>query len=154
VGGGIRTPERARALLDAGAHAVIASSALFSNGQPDVAAAGRFAAAIGADRLLAAVDSLKGRVVVRGWKEATGATAVEAVKMLEPFCGGFLYTHVDTEGLMKGIDLDAVKAVRAATTKSLTAAGGITTQAEIDTLHALGIDAVVGMAVYTGALKI
>lgn len=154
VGGGIRTPERARLLLDAGASAVIASSALFVQGQPDAAAAQRFASAIGAERLLAAVDSLNGRVVVRGWKEATGATAVEAVKVLEPHCSGFLYTHVDTEGLMKGIDLDAVKAVRAATTKSLTAAGGISTQSEIDTLHAMGIDAVVGMAVYTGALAI
>lgn len=154
VGGGIRTPEKARALLEAGATATIVSSALFSKGQPDPDAARLFASAIGADRLLAAVDSLNGRVVVRGWTEATGATAVEAVKVLEPYCSGFLYTHVDTEGLMKGIDLDAVKAVRAATDKSLTAAGGITTQAEIDTLHALGIDAVVGMAVYTGALRL
>lgn len=154
VGGGIRTPERARTVLDGGALAVIASSALFSKGEPDLSAAARFADAVGAERLLAAVDSLNGRVVVRGWKESTGVTAVDAVRALEPYCSGFLYTHVDTEGLMKGINLDAVRAVRGATTKSLTAAGGITTQDEIDTLHAMGVDAVVGMAVYTGALAI
>ena len=78
----------------------------------------------------------------------------EAVRELEPFCGGFLYTHVDTEGLMQGIDMDAVRAVRAATAKSLTAAGGIRTREEILALDALGIDAVVGMAIYTGSLAL
>ncbi len=104
--------------------------------------------------MIAAVDSAGGKVVIRGWTEATALTAVEAVGELEPFCGGFLYTHVDTEGLMQGIDMDAVRAVRAATAKSLTAAGGIRTREEILALDALGIDAVVGMAVYTGALSL
>jgi len=80
-------------------------------------------------------------------------TAVEAVRALEPYCGEFLYTHVDTEGLMGGTNLEAVRAVQAATSRRLTAAGGITTQREIDDLDALGIDAVVGMAIYTGALN-
>ena len=110
--------------------------------------------AVGLDRVIAAVDSAGGKVVIRGWTESTAITAVEAVRELEPFCGGFLYTHVDTEGLMQGIDMDAVGAVRAATAKSLTAAGGIRTREEILALDALGIDAVVGMAVYTGALSL
>jgi phosphoribosylformimino-5-aminoimidazole carboxamide ribotide isomerase len=76
------------------------------------------------------------------------------VKALEPYCGEFLYTHVDTEGLMGGTDMAAIRAVRAATTRPVTAAGGITTQAEIDELHGMGIDAVVGMALYTGKLSI
>ena len=79
-------------------------------------------------------------------------TAAEAVLALEPYCDEFLYTHVDTEGLMGGTDVDAILAVKRATSRRLTAAGGITTQREIDELHALGIDAVVGMAIYTGAL--
>ena len=107
-----------------------------------------------ADALIAAVDSSGGKVVIRGWTEATALSAVEAVRELEPFCGGFLYTHVDTEGLMQGIDMDAVRTVRAATAKSLTAAGGIRTREEILALDALGIDAVIGMAVYTGALSL
>ena len=109
---------------------------------------------VGPERIIAAIDSKEGRVVIKGWKESVSLTAVDAVKQLEPFCGEFLYTHVDKEGLMKGTDLEAVMTVRRATTHRLTAAGGITTQTEIDTLDEAGIDAVVGMAIYTGKLKI
>jgi len=154
VGGGVRTVERARMWLDAGAAEVIVGSSLFSGGRVDDAFAARLAAAVGSDRLIAAVDSAGGRVVVRGWTESTALTAEDAARALEPHCGGFLYTHVDTEGLMGGIDMDAVRRVRAATARALSAAGGITTQTEIDTLHAMGIDAVVGMAIYTGRLGI
>lgn len=154
VGGGVRTVERARQLLDAGAHAVIVSSALFRDGRPDLAFAERLARAIGVERVIAAVDSSRGLVVVRGWTEATATTAADAARAFEPYCGEFLYTHVDTEGLMGGIPMDAVRAVRAATSRRLTAAGGITTREEIDALDAMGVDAVVGMAIYTGRLTI
>ncbi len=80
-------------------------------------------------------------------------TTVEAVRALEPFVGEFLYTHVDREGLMQGTDLVAIEAVRAATTRALTAAGGITTMDEVDYLDSIGVDAVVGMAIYTGRLQ-
>ena len=102
--------------------------------------------------MIGAVDSRAGRVVIHGWKTALPMTAVEAVQALEPFCGEFLYTHVDSEGLMAGTNLDAIRAVRNATSARLTAAGGITTRDEIDTLDGWGIDAVVGMAIYTGTL--
>ncbi len=154
VGGGIRSVERARTVLDYGATAVIVGSSLFRGGRPDLAFAADLAAAVGPERIIAAVDSKGGQVVVKGWQEAAGPTAVEAVRQLEPFCEEFLYTHVDKEGLMQGTDLDAIMAVRRATSRRLTAAGGITTQAEIDTLDAEGIDAVVGMAIYTGRLPI
>jgi phosphoribosylformimino-5-aminoimidazole carboxamide ribotide isomerase len=154
VGGGVRTIARAQALVEAGAREVIVSSSLFRGGTVDTTFAAALADALGVDRIVAAVDSAGGRVVIRGWTEATAMTAVEAVQALEPYCGGFLYTHVDTEGLMRGIDMDAVRAVRAATAKPLTAAGGITTREEILALDALGIDAVVGMAVYTGTLSL
>jgi phosphoribosylformimino-5-aminoimidazole carboxamide ribotide isomerase len=154
VGGGVRNVDRARALVDLGANAVIVGSSLFPNGQPVPAQAQAYADAIGIDRVIAAVDSFKGKVVTRGWTESTSVTAVEAVQALEAHCGGFLYTHVDTEGLMKGIDFEAVEAVKAVTSRPLTAAGGITTQEEIDRLDAIGVDAVVGMAIYTGRLKL
>jgi len=154
VGGGIRSIERARAVLTGGAHAVIASSALFRDGQVDVAFARSLADAIGAERVIAAVDSRGGFVAIHGWKTILPITAVEAVRALEPYCSEFLYTHVDKEGMMQGTDMDAIMAVRAATTRRLTAAGGITTWEEIDTLDASGIDAVVGMAVYTGQLPL
>lgn len=154
VGGGIRTVERAKEVLGYGATAVIIGSSLFKNGRADTRFAAQIAAAVGADRVIAAVDSRGGRVVVKGWKETAGLSAVEAVQQLEPYCGEFLYTHVDKEGLMEGTDLEAVMAVSRATSKRLTAAGGITSQAEIDELDREGIDAVVGMAIYTGRLDI
>jgi phosphoribosylformimino-5-aminoimidazole carboxamide ribotide isomerase len=153
VGGGIRTIERAGEVLHAGAQAVIVGSSLFPKGVPDLVFAEQLAGAVGVDRIIAAVDSFKGVVVTRGWRESTTLSAVEAVRALEPFCGEFLYTHVDTEGLMKGTDMAAIRAVRDATTRRVTAAGGITTEEEISTLDSMGVDAVVGMAIYTGTLK-
>jgi phosphoribosylformimino-5-aminoimidazole carboxamide ribotide isomerase len=154
VGGGIRTVERAQQVLEAGARQVIAGSALFKDGGPNLRFAQALADEIGADRLIAAVDSRDGRVVIHGWKTSLAVTAVEAVRALEPYCDEFLYTHVDTEGLMGGTNLAAILAVRNATTKRVTAAGGITTQEEIDYLDARGVDAVVGMAIYTGKLAL
>jgi phosphoribosylformimino-5-aminoimidazole carboxamide ribotide isomerase len=152
VGGGIRTVERAQDVLSAGARQIIAGSSLFRNGRPDLDFARTLSDAVGRERVIAAVDSRNGKVVIHGWKTELPLTASEAVRALEPFCDEFLYTHVDTEGLMAGTNLEAILAVRHATTRRLTAAGGITTRREIDELHALGIDAVVGMAIYTGAL--
>ena len=154
VGGGIRTVERAQEVLRCGATAVIVGSSLFKDGRPDTGFAAHLAAAVGADRIIAAVDSREGYVVIKGWKETVGVSAVEAVQQLEPFCAEFLYTHVDKEGLMEGTDLEAVMTVRRATSRKLTAAGGITSQSEIDQLDREGIDAVVGMAIYTGRLEI
>ena len=79
VGGGVRTIARAEALIAAGAQQVIVSSALFQNGRIDLAFARALATAVGIDRVIAAVDSAGGKVVIRGWTEATALTAVEAV---------------------------------------------------------------------------
>jgi phosphoribosylformimino-5-aminoimidazole carboxamide ribotide isomerase len=152
VGGGIRTVDRAREVLASGAQQVIAGSSLFKDGQPDLEFAKALCDGVGRKRVIAAVDSRGGRVVIHGWKTTLPLTAVDAVRALEPYCDEFLYTHVDAEGLMGGTNVEAIVAVRNATSRHLTAAGGITTRQEIDQLHALGIDAVVGMAIYTGAL--
>jgi phosphoribosylformimino-5-aminoimidazole carboxamide ribotide isomerase len=152
VGGGVRTVDRAQDILAAGAQQVIAGSALFRDGRPDLAFAAALSGAIGRDRLIAAVDSRGGRVVVNGWQTTLPLTAVDAVKALEPYCGEFLYTHVDAEGLMRGTNVAAILDVRRATNRRVTAAGGITTREEIDGLDAHGVDAVVGMALYTGKL--
>jgi phosphoribosylformimino-5-aminoimidazole carboxamide ribotide isomerase len=154
VGGGVRTVDRARDILSAGATHVIVGSSLFKDGQPDLEFARALGDAVGRDRIIAAVDSRDGHVVIHGWKTALSLSPVEAVRALEPYCDEFLYTHVDTEGLMRGTDLSAIRAVASATSRRVTAAGGITTRAEIDQLDALGIDAVVGMAIYTRTLSI
>lgn len=154
VGGGVRTIERAQDILAAGARAVIVGSSLFKNGQPDLEFAKRMADAVGVEKVIAAVDSKGGQVVVHGWKTALPITAAEAIAQLEPYCAEFLYTHVDKEGLMAGTDLSAILDLRRVTKRRLTAAGGITTKEEIDTLHEHDVDAVVGMALYTGKLKV
>jgi phosphoribosylformimino-5-aminoimidazole carboxamide ribotide isomerase len=154
VGGGVRTVARAEDILAAGARQIIAGSALFRDGRPDLEFARRLSDAVGIDRVIAAVDSRGGQVVIHGWKTPLPLGAVEAVRALEPYCGEFLYTHVDTEGLMGGTNRDAILAVRRATTRRVTAAGGITTREEIDDLDLNGVDAVVGMAIYTGKLDV
>jgi len=154
VGGGIRSAARAREILAAGAKQIIAGSALFKGGHPDLGFAKALADAVGADRVIAAVDSRGGRIVIHGWKTPLPLSTIEAVRAFEPFCGEFLYTHVDTEGLMGGTNMEAILSVRRATTRRVTAAGGITTQEEVDKLDHNGVDAVVGMAVYTGKLAL
>lgn len=154
VGGGIRSVERAKQVIDAGAKQVILSSALFKEGRPDLSFAAKVCDAVGRDQVVAAVDTRGGRLVIHGWRTTLAITPLEAIKALEPYCGGFLYTDVDHEGLMQGMDLAAVETIRAATTRRLSAAGGIATQAEVDNLDAKGIDAVVGMAIYTGTMQL
>lgn len=154
VGGGIRSVERAEAALAAGAARIIVSSALFTDVGVNVAFAQELSFEVGTDRLIAAVDSREGRVVVHGWRTRLPIGPVDAVRQLEPFVSEFLYTHVDAEGLMQGTNFDAIRQVAAATARRVTAAGGITTQEEIERLDAMGIDAVVGMALYTGRLAV
>jgi phosphoribosylformimino-5-aminoimidazole carboxamide ribotide isomerase len=154
VGGGIRSVERAKQVMEAGARKVILSSALFKEGRPDLAFAAKVSEAVGREHVVAAVDTRGGRLVIHGWRTTLAITPIEAMKALEPYCDEFLYTDVDHEGLMQGMDMDAVDAIRAATGRKLSAAGGITTQVEIDALDAKGIDAVVGMAIYTGTMQV
>ncbi len=152
VGGGVRTPEQARTLLALGVRRVIFGSALFSTAGVDVKLAREIADTIGTQQFFASIDTKNGRVAVRGWREETVLTPDEAIEVLEPFCGGFLYTHVDTEGTLKGFPLAVAQRLRALTGKQLIVAGGIREQEEIDVLDALGVDAVAGMAVYTGLI--
>jgi phosphoribosylformimino-5-aminoimidazole carboxamide ribotide isomerase len=148
VGGGVRTPERARKLIEQGAHRVIVGTAAFT---PVLA---EIAAAVGPERLIVALDSKGGKIVVKGWQEATNLTAEEIVGSLEPYCAGFLCTYVDKEGMLQGTDLEWFRRLRAATQHELTAAGGITTIEEIRELAALQIHAALGMAIYTGRLNL
>jgi len=154
VGGGIRSIESARQMLDLGARRVIFGSSLISGSKIDVAFAKLAANELGTDKLVFAIDSRGGRIAVRGWQVITEITPVEAVQALEPFCSAFLYTHIDTEGLMGGLPLAPVRELRDATHRQLIAAGGISSHEEIAQLHQMGVDAVVGMALYLGTLKL
>src|SRR5437867_904388 len=152
VGGGIRSVDRAKHALDGGARRVIVGSAFFGAAGVDVERARAFASAIDREALVAAIDSRGGRVVIHGWKTRLDVTPEDAARTLEPFVGAFLYTHVDTEGLLAGLNRDAVLALRRATGRRLIAAGGIRSLDEVDWLDRLDIDAVVGMAIYKGLI--
>jgi phosphoribosylformimino-5-aminoimidazole carboxamide ribotide isomerase len=152
VGGGIRSIEGARKMLDLGAQRVILGSTLIDKGAINVAFAKQLAAEFGPDKLVFSIDARGGKVAIRGWREITSFTPLVMVKALDPFCCAFLYTHIDTEGLMVGLPLEPVRELRLATSRQLIAAGGITTHEEIEHLQQMGVDAVVGMALYTGRL--
>jgi phosphoribosylformimino-5-aminoimidazole carboxamide ribotide isomerase len=153
VGGGIRSLETAQEVLKVGARKVILGSALLEDGKINTQFASTLASTLGTAALVFAVDSRGGRVAIDGWRQETTLTAVDMIRALEPFCETFLYTHIDTEGLMGGIPMETVKAIRQSTSRRLVAAGGIRTQREIDVLDALGVDAVVGMALYSGKIS-
>ncbi len=152
VGGGIRNLETAQELLNLGARKVIIGSALLSEGRINQDHARKLADAIPKAALMFALDSRGGRIAIDGWRTETTVTAFDMIRELEPFCESFLYTHIDTEGLMAGIPMETVLAIRRATERHLVVAGGITEQHEIDGLDALGIDAVVGMSLYSGKI--
>lgn len=170
VGGGIHSVEKAMAMLSAGARRVIVGSALFDPalGAPAAEAAENSAsrrsvvnldfaraleAAAGTERLVFSVDTKQGRVAVKGWKDRVDLTAEDAIAALEPFCGAFLYTHIDKEGTMQGFPLEVARSLRGITRRQLIVAGGIREQSEIDALDAIKVDAVAGMAVYSGILS-
>jgi phosphoribosylformimino-5-aminoimidazole carboxamide ribotide isomerase len=139
-------------MLGMGAKRVIFGSALISEGAINAAFAQQAAIQLHPEKLVFAVDSLGGRVAIKGWREITDIKPQEMVRVLEPFCSAFLYTHIDTEGLLQGIPLEVVRELRSMTSRQLIAAGGIRSQEEVAALDAMGVDAVVGMAIYQGLL--
>ncbi|HXY48632.1 MAG TPA: 1-(5-phosphoribosyl)-5-[(5-phosphoribosylamino)methylideneamino] imidazole-4-carboxamide isomerase [Terriglobales bacterium] len=154
VGGGLRSLEAARHLLELGARRVILGSVLIKNGQVDRAAAAHFAECLGPEKLTFALDAKQGQVAIKGWREQTQILPEEMMRALEPYCRAFLYTHIDGEGLLEGIPFEVVLRLRQATSRQLIVAGGIATRAEVDRLEAIGADAVVGMALYLGRIEL
>ena len=158
AGGGIHSIDRARRVLSAGAKRVIIGSALFSEeagcATVNTAFAGELANAVGREQIVAGIDTKSNRIAVKGWKAQLALTPDHAIPQLEPWCDAFLYTHVDGEGLLQGFPIDVAMRLRTLTQRQLIVAGGIRTQQEIDSLHAIGADAVVGMAIYTELLAV
>ena len=152
VGGGVRSLKAVQAALSLGAQRIIIGSSLISKGAINTAFAEQIAEQIGPEKLVFAVDSRGGHVAINGWLEITSITPLDLMRALESFCGAFLYTHIDTEGLLQGIPIDVVRQLRSSTSKQFIAAGGIRTQEEVSALHAIGVDAVVGMAIYRGLM--
>lgn len=154
LGGGVRDAARARALVEQGARKVIVGTSAFTKSGVNEPLLAEICDAVGRDRVIVAVDSKGGRIVVKGWQEATELTAESVLRSLEPYCSGFLCTYVDKEGMMQGTDLDWFRRLRSATSLELTAAGGITTLDDVRALLGMGVHAALGMAVYTGRLSL
>jgi phosphoribosylformimino-5-aminoimidazole carboxamide ribotide isomerase len=154
VGGGIRSAEAARQAFSVGANKVILGSSLLKDGAVNVTFAAALSNEFGADKLVAAIDSRGGRVAIHGWKTVTAITPSSMIAALEPYFSAFLYTHIDTEGLLQGIPIAVVRELKSRTKRQFIAAGGIRSQQEIDDLDAMGVDAVVGMGIYTGVIEV
>jgi phosphoribosylformimino-5-aminoimidazole carboxamide ribonucleotide (ProFAR) isomerase len=148
VGGGIRDIARAQAVVADGAlKAIVGSSAFTSEGiRHDFLA--ELAAAVSPEKILIAVDSFGGKVAVHGWKKTLPLSTADALPQLEKYCSGFLCTYIDGEGRLKGTDLEWFRSLRAVTKLPITAAGGITTDFEIEALEKMGMDAALGMSIY------
>jgi phosphoribosylformimino-5-aminoimidazole carboxamide ribotide isomerase len=153
VGGGIRSVESCSRMLQAGAKKVIIGSALLKAGAVDQEMAAALAHYAAPARLIFAIDSRGGRVSIKGWTEGTSLTPLEVIRQSEEFCSGYLYTHIDTEGTMTGFPMAVAEELKSSTRRKLIVAGGIKAMDEVERLDAMGVDAVVGMAVYTGAMK-
>jgi phosphoribosylformimino-5-aminoimidazole carboxamide ribotide isomerase len=154
VGGGIRSVGRAETLLKQGARKLIVGTSAFTSTGVNKEFLGELSSAIGSGPILIALDSQAGKIVVKGWREAMNFSAEQVIGELEPYCGGFLCTYVDKEGMMQGTDLDWFRRLRAATSHEITAAGGITTLDDIRELEQIHVHAAVGMAIYTGRLNL
>jgi len=153
VGGGIRTAARAKQILAAGAEKVIIGSAAFRNGRVNRAFLSRLTASVGKKRIIVAVDTQGGRILVRGWQEKLGLTPEMVFPELESYASEFLCTYVDAEGTMRGTSLRWFRQLRKATRLPITAAGGIRSFREIRQLERLGMNAAVGMALYLNRMR-
>jgi len=158
VGGGIRTPEQAKTLVSLGACKIIVGSSAFrvSGGGfgVNLPFLREMSQTIGRERLIVAVDARDGEIVVDGWKTPTGLDLIEAAKAVEPFAGELLFTCVEREGTMTGINLEPVRKLRDAVLCQITVAGGVSTLEEIGGLAAMGCDVQLGMALYTGSVSL
>ena len=154
VGGGIRTVELAQDIVKHGAAHVIVGTAAFSKTGPNYDFLEQLAAHLGPERIMLALDSKEGKIVVKGWQESTTLAAVDLIADLAPYCSAFLCTYVDKEGMMQGTDIEWFRSLRDATDRRITAAGGITTMRDVEALSSLGIDCAIGMSIYTGRLSL
>ncbi len=145
VGGGIRSADAALEWLDLGAEVVVLGTAA----TPEVLRQ------LPRERVVAALDARNGEVVTHGWRTRSGASVASRMGELRELVGGFLVTFVEREGRLGGTDLDQARTLaELAGDAKLTIAGGVTTAEEIAALDALGADAQVGMALYTGRLSV
>jgi len=153
VGGGIRTVAHASRIARWGAEKIIVGSAAFRNGRVNAAFLRRLARQVGRRRVMIALDTEGGKILVRGWQDKLRLRPDEVIPELEKYASEFLCTYVDAEGTMRGTNLKWFRSLRHATRRPITAAGGIRSRAEVRALERIRMNAAVGMALYTGKLS-
>jgi len=146
VGGGIRDVDTALWWLNQGATKIVLGTAAV----PEILSQ------LPKERVIAALDAVHGEVVVKGWTTKTGKTVKDQIVELKPYVSGFLVTFVEREGRLQGVDMGAIAELAEVVGKEhrLTVAGGVTTVEDVAKIDALGVDAQVGMALYTNIMDI
>jgi phosphoribosylformimino-5-aminoimidazole carboxamide ribotide isomerase len=151
MGGGIRTLDDAKRLLDAGISTVIIGTMAIKN--PEYIE--QLAEEYGSERICVSLDSKENKVVTHGWTEFTDKTPLEYAKIFEEKGAGFiLFTNVDVEGLLNGIDLNPVKELLSNLSIPIIYSGGITSLDDLKVLSELETDyVVIGSALYKGLIN-
>ncbi len=144
VGGGIRDLDTARAYLKAGASKLILGTAAR---QP-------FVKQLPREALIFAVDAMGDQLLSHGWRAETGETVEQALADMAKGCSEFLYTQVQKEGMMQGLDRERVARIVRLSPVPVTVAGGIASLDDIRFLNGLNAHGQIGMAVYTGKLRL
>jgi phosphoribosylformimino-5-aminoimidazole carboxamide ribotide isomerase len=153
VGGGIRTVAKAQQFIRCGASQVIIGSAAFAEGAVNRVFLQRLASKIGRRRIIVALDTHGGQIVVRGWRERLPLAPKDVFPDLGKCASGFLCTYIDNEGTMRGTNLEWFRGLRRATHLPIIAAGGIRSRQEVQALARMKMDAAVGMALYLNRLE-
>ncbi|WP_136592449.1 1-(5-phosphoribosyl)-5-[(5-phosphoribosylamino)methylideneamino]imidazole-4-carboxamide isomerase [Salinigranum halophilum] len=147
LGGGIRTAADARDLLDSGVDRVILGTAAVND--PDIVAD---ISETHPESVVVSLDAKAGEVVIEGWTEGTGIHPADAAgRYADRGAAGILFTDVDVEGQLEGVNTDAVEAVVDAVDIPVIASGGVATLSDVVSLRDAGAAAVVvGTALYEG----
>ncbi|MCY3410775.1 MAG: phosphoribosyl-ATP diphosphatase [Candidatus Heimdallarchaeota archaeon] len=144
VGGGIRSEQKANNILQLGPKKIIigtqANADFLQNFNPD--------------RVIAAIDSKDGEIVDDGWRNSTKVQTIEKIEEIESYCSEFLYTDVNKEGMLQGINKQLASSINSATSNQITYAGGITSIEDIKFLNQEGMHAQIGMAIYTDEIRL
>ena len=106
------------------------------------------------DGIVVALDSVADKVLIKGWQESSGKDIFAVASDLEKLpIWGFLFTNVEVEGRLEGINPASIERLIRATKKPVIISGGVTTISDLATLQRMGVDSVVvGMAIYTGRI--
>ncbi len=154
IGGGIKDVDRAKELISWGASKIIIGSKAYESDHINHDFLKKVNSAIGTQRIIIAIDAYQGEIVTRAWKHRTGLKLFDMIKELEAYASEFLFTCVEKEGGLGGTDLEIIQKLRQTTNHQLTVAGGVTTMPEIQQLAALDMDVQLGMAIYTGKIRL